>query len=108
MLTVPAVWLQRAPCALVDEFIELVSGDAALVQEEFEAIVAEEWPGQLPPAQPRLTRQVDEPPSGSHRAHGRSKPMADRSPVRIMRERNRQRSPPAVTRERQIEPEPRR
>lgn len=94
MPTVPAVWLHGAPPELVDEFIDLVCGDAELVKEEFDAIVAEEWPSRTPPSHPRLRREVDEPPSSSHRAAGRPELAPDRTPVCTMRERNRQRSPP--------------
>lgn len=93
MSTVPAVWLQGAPAALMDEFIELVCGDAELLREEFDAIVTQEWADRIPPADPTGTHKGDEPPSSSS-APARPTPPVDRFPMRAMRERNRQRSPP--------------
>jgi len=94
MPTIPIVGQQSATAALMDEFLELVYGDEELLRDEFDAIVAQEWSDRIPPVSPRATRRFDDPLSGSHPGSGRSKPTVDRSPVRAVRKRNRQRSPP--------------
>ena len=81
------------PTAPTDEFMELVCGDADLLRAEFDAIVAEEWGGQPPPADSPMARQNDQAPSHLHREQARSK-RADQPRARAMRPRNRQRSPP--------------
>jgi hypothetical protein len=78
----------------MDEFIELVCGDADLLREEFDAIVTQEWADWHPPDSPKGTHKADEPRSLFSCAQARLKPPVGRSPLRAMRERNRQRSPP--------------
>jgi hypothetical protein len=80
-----------------EEFLELICADEELLRAEFDAIVAREWEGSLPPAEP----PVPSPGTGPQpRRHGlsrgcQSSPGAPRHPGADGW--GRQRSPPRLT-----------
>jgi hypothetical protein len=80
---------------MVEEFLELLLADEELLRAEFEAIIADEWPGP-PPSPPH--RRVCGPPG--HRAWRRHlAPTRVLRPERVAQETSpRQRSPPVVDR----------
>jgi len=79
-----------------EDFLELVCADEQLLRAEFDAIIAEEWPANPPPAEPRVPERGGGsqrqrrllPGSGLARAERRT-----RHP--LTRWWHRQRSPPA-------------
>lgn len=65
MTTIQPAWDAALVDTLVEEeFLELVCSDEDLVQAEFEAIIAAEWPSlPSPPAARPLHRPADRPPT---------------------------------------------
>src|ERR1700750_2788438 len=50
-----------------EQFLDLICSDEDLLQAEFEAIIAAEWPSP-PTTTPRPAPAAERPPSGAHRA----------------------------------------
>jgi len=80
---------------LAEQFIELVCADEDLLQAEFEAIIAAEWPTP-PPARPPLRRPAGGPPvrPAGHWRQGRLERLASRPRHPGIGGWARQRSPP--------------
>lgn len=79
-----------------DEFLELLCSDPDLVQAEFDAIVAAEWPeaGPRPPSLPPGRRAAGWPADGAPEAQGRTAAALRRSRRPGVASWARQRSPP--------------
>jgi len=78
------------------QFIELLLGDDELLQAEFDAIIAAEWPGP-PPSLPRRRLHGNEDPGSRrrHRSTAPKEPRAGRLPH--LDGLARERSPPRTT-----------